>query len=58
MLKPLVLGAEAGRRAVGLVSKVPGADLAAARAVAYAGLERVGLQGSFFRHDIAQEAAR
>ncbi|SDU99019.1 phosphoribosylamine--glycine ligase [Microlunatus sagamiharensis] len=34
-----------------------GSDLAAARAVAYAGLERIGLQGSFFRHDIAQQAA-
>jgi len=35
-----------------------GSDLAAARAVAYAGLERIGLQGSFFRHDIAQQAAQ
>ncbi len=35
-----------------------GPDLAAARAVAYAGLEQIDLQGSFFRHDIAQEAAR
>ena len=34
-----------------------GADLAAARAVAYAGIERLGLEGSFFRHDIAQHAA-
>ncbi|SER03470.1 phosphoribosylamine--glycine ligase [Microlunatus flavus] len=34
-----------------------GADLAAARAVAYAGLERLGLEGSFHRHDIAEAAA-
>lgn len=37
MLKPLVLGAEAGRRAMGLAAKVPGADLAAARAVVASG---------------------
>ena len=35
-----------------------GPDLGAARAVAYAGIERIGLQGSFFRHDIAQRAAK
>ena len=35
-----------------------GADLAEARAVAYAGIGRIGLEGSFYRHDIAEEAAR
>ena len=35
-----------------------GADLATARAVAYAGIGRIGLEGSFYRHDIAEEAAR
>ncbi len=35
-----------------------GADLTSARAVAYAGIDRIGLEGSFFRHDIAEEAAR
>jgi len=34
-----------------------GADLSAARTVAYAGIERIGLEGSFYRHDIAQQAA-
>jgi phosphoribosylamine---glycine ligase len=34
-----------------------GPDLAAARQVAYAGIERIGLEGSFYRHDIAQQAA-
>ena len=34
-----------------------GADLAAAREVAYAGLDRIGLEGSFHRHDIAEQAA-
>lgn len=33
MLKPLVLGAELGRRAVGLAAKAPGLDLTIARAV-------------------------
>ena len=35
-----------------------GADLAAARDVAYAGISRIGLEGSFYRHDIAEEASR
>jgi phosphoribosylamine--glycine ligase len=35
-----------------------GADLTAARTVAYAGIARIGLEGSFYRHDIAEEAAR
>ena len=35
-----------------------GPDLAAARQVAYAGIARIGLEGSFYRHDIAEEASR
>ena len=35
-----------------------GADLAQARATAYAGIERLDLDGSFYRHDIAEQAAR
>ncbi|MGI3783336.1 MAG: phosphoribosylamine--glycine ligase, partial [Janthinobacterium lividum] len=35
-----------------------GSDLAQAREVAYAGIARIDLQGSFYRHDIAEEAAR
>ena len=35
-----------------------GPDLSAARAAAYAGIEKIGLEGSFYRHDIAEEAAR
>ncbi len=34
-----------------------GADLAHAREVAYAGIARIGLEGSFYRHDIAESAA-
>jgi phosphoribosylamine--glycine ligase len=35
-----------------------GADLGAARAMAYAGIDRIGLPGSFCRRDIAEAAAR
>jgi len=35
-----------------------GADLARARKVAYAGIERIGLDGSFYRRDIAELAAQ
>jgi phosphoribosylamine--glycine ligase len=34
-----------------------GADLTAAREAAYAGIARIGLEGSFYRRDIAQVAA-
>ena len=34
-----------------------GPDLAQARATAYAGIERLDLPGSFYRHDIAEQAA-
>ena len=46
----------AGGRVLAVVGTGP--DLAAAREVAYAGIARIGLQGSFYRHDIAEEAAR
>ena len=46
----------AGGRVLAVVGT--GADLAQARAVAYAGIARIGLEGSFYRHDIAEEAAR
>ena len=46
----------AGGRVLAVVGT--GADLAQARAVAYAGIGRIGLEGSFYRHDIAEEAAR
>jgi phosphoribosylamine--glycine ligase len=35
-----------------------GPDLTRARGVAYAGIARIGLPGSFYRHDIAAAAAR
>jgi phosphoribosylamine--glycine ligase len=34
-----------------------GDDLGAARQAAYAGIEQIGLAGSFYRNDIAQQAA-
>jgi phosphoribosylamine---glycine ligase len=35
-----------------------GPDLTQAREVAYAGIERIALPGSFYRRDIAEAAAR
>ena len=44
-----------GGRVLTVVGTGPG--LTEARAVAYAGIARIGLEGSFYRHDIAEEAA-
>jgi phosphoribosylamine--glycine ligase len=43
-----------GGRVLGVVAR--GADLAAARQAAYRAIERIELEGSFYRTDIAERA--